>query len=150
MVYKARIRVEVSISIYLFSRIVSTTTVSTLRNVFLSLLATASPSLLLFILLSLRRFNFSLLLFYSCLFPPFLPGSSGSLFTSLSLLSSCYPATLQLLPTSPFSLLLLPFPLAAPPPQFFFFSSLFYISPPPLSLSPFPSLSLDQSRIYGC
>lgn len=112
-----------SISIYLFSRIIQTTTVSILHGVFFLsslplLLSPSSPPCFFssFSLSSLQFLSFAVRLHFA--FPlPFPPSSAPFLFfpplppvTPFSPFGSF--TALRLLPTSPFSLLLLPFSVA--------------------------------------
>lgn len=126
---RARIRVEVSISIYLFSRIVRTTTVSILHGVFfLSSLPhfPSPPPLPLFFVFLPLRFNFSLLLCASTLpFP-----------------SPC--------PPTPAPFLFFPFPCSSLHPLAPFVPLLLYDSSQllPFLFSSFPSLLLLSRLSY--
>jgi len=143
----------VSISIYLFSRIVSTTTVSSLRSVLFLCLLPLPPHCLFFILLplhSLQFLSFAVRLRFAFAVS-FSPANSDSLFSFLSLPHcSLRPISIPLPPPFPLLLVLLPFAIASyhSYSRFFFFlhpPTLFFLF---LSLSRF-SLSLFLLRRPG-
>jgi hypothetical protein len=146
----------VSISIYLFSRIVSTTTVSSLRSVLFLCLLPLPPHCLFFILLplhSLQFLSFAVRLRFAFAVS-FSPANSDSLFSFLSLPHcSLRPISIPLPPplssfarSPPLCYSLLPLLLSI----FLFSTSPYSLFPLSLSLSFFfVSFSFTQTRIYG-